>query len=144
MKLTLGKLLLIAGIIILVCGAFFLVTSTMSSPVTMELNIPRDSAVDGRPASVSLILLKDNMIYAYDHDKMREGKSIPFNELHQLLNESIKRHSTDSLNVLIKATEEATYRNVVDALDEMAITGIAKYAVTDINKEEKEFLKSRN
>ena len=144
MKFTLGKVLLIAGIIILVCGASFLITSTISSPVTMELNIPRDSKVDGGAATVSIILLKDNLIYAYDRDKMQEGKSIAFNELRQLLNERVKKHSPDSVNILVKATEEATYRNVVDALDEMSITGIAKYAVTDINKEEREFLKGRN
>jgi len=34
--------------------------------------------------------------------------------------------------VIIKATDEATYKNLVDALDEMQICNIARYAIVDI------------
>jgi len=35
--------------------------------------------------------------------------------------------------VLIKATEGVRYKNMVDIIDEMAITNIARYSIVDIN-----------
>ena len=36
--------------------------------------------------------------------------------------------------VMIKSTDDATYENLVDALDEMQICGISKYAIVDITE----------
>ena len=36
--------------------------------------------------------------------------------------------------VMIKATDDATYKNLVDALDEMQICSISKYAIVDITE----------
>ena len=36
--------------------------------------------------------------------------------------------------VMIKATDDATYENLVDALDEMQICSISKYAIVDITE----------
>lgn len=38
----------------------------------------------------------------------------------------------DALTVIIKATEYASYKNLVDALDEMEICSIGKYAIVDM------------
>ncbi|MGL4584614.1 MAG: ExbD/TolR family protein, partial [Flavobacterium sp.] len=46
----------------------------------------------------------------------------------------------DGLIVIIKASEKANYRNLVDILDEMAITGTKTYAIVDISDKELEFL----
>jgi biopolymer transport protein ExbD len=43
--------------------------------------------------------------------------------------------------VLIKAAEGVKYGNIVDVLDKMAITNVARYAVVDINYVEKKMLK---
>jgi biopolymer transport protein ExbD len=42
--------------------------------------------------------------------------------------------------VLIKATDKVKYGNVVNILDEMAITDVARYAIVDLNKIEKKML----
>jgi len=44
--------------------------------------------------------------------------------------------------VLIKADEKAKYRNIVDVIDEMAITSIARYAIVDISPVEIEMIKN--
>ena len=36
--------------------------------------------------------------------------------------------------VMIKATDDATYKNLVDALDEMQICSISKYAIVDLSE----------
>jgi len=38
--------------------------------------------------------------------------------------------------VLIKASKKSTYKNLVDILDEVAITKVSTYAIVDITKEE--------
>jgi hypothetical protein len=48
------------------------------------------------------------------------------------------------LIVLIKPGNESSYTNVVDALDEMLINGVTRYALVDLEKEEVNFLKLRN
>ena len=38
----------------------------------------------------------------------------------------------DTPTVIIKATDDASYMNLIDALDEMQICNIGKYVITDI------------
>jgi len=54
----------------------------------------------------------------------------------------IKKADVNSPIVLIKANEKAKYRNLVDVIDEMAITNIAQYAVVDINSVELKMLET--
>lgn len=48
----------------------------------------------------------------------------------------LKKSDKDAPIVLIKADEKAKYKNIVDIIDEMAITIIASYAVVDISPTE--------
>jgi biopolymer transport protein ExbD len=57
----------------------------------------------------------------------------------------IKRFYKEDKNgpiVLIKAAEGVKYRNVVDIIDEMAITNIARYSLVDINPVEKKMVQT--
>lgn len=38
----------------------------------------------------------------------------------------------DTPTVIIKATDDSSYKNLIDALDEMQICNIGKYVITDI------------
>lgn len=46
--------------------------------------------------------------------------------------------------VVIKATEESSYRDLIDVLDEMAICNIGKYAIVDIAPFDLELLQTQN
>jgi biopolymer transport protein ExbD len=50
----------------------------------------------------------------------------------------------EAVTVLIKTDDKATYKNVVDVLDELNITQIGKYAIVDILKSELELLTKAN
>lgn len=50
----------------------------------------------------------------------------------------------DGLIVVIKATDKANYRNMIDILDEMLICNIGRYAIVDISEVELEMLKGVN
>ena len=57
----------------------------------------------------------------------------------------IKRFYKEDKNgpiVLIKAADGVKYRNIVDIIDEMAITNIARYTLVDINPVEKMMVKT--
>lgn len=48
----------------------------------------------------------------------------------------------DSPIVIIKITDDANYKNMIDILDEMAICNIATYAIVDITPEDLELIKT--
>lgn len=53
-----------------------------------------------------------------------------------------KKHDRKGPVVLIKAADKVKYKNIVDIVDEMAITNIASYAIVDINFVEVDLLKT--
>ena len=53
-----------------------------------------------------------------------------------------KRIST--MTVIIKATDDSNYKNLVDALDEMQICSIGKYVIDKLNPQDIELLKKNN
>src|ERR1043165_8855283 len=48
----------------------------------------------------------------------------------------------EALTVLIKADDQAVYKNVIDVVDELNISNICKYAVVDLGAKELELLKA--
>jgi len=49
-----------------------------------------------------------------------------------------------TMTVIIKATDDANYKNLVDALDEMQICSIGKYVIDKLNPQDIELLKKNN
>jgi len=145
MNVTLKSILIIIGIIFIISVAFFIITATGSSPTVMELNMPRDgkqtSSYDDVPSKFTIVLLKDDMIYGYHGNSVRDGKAFSYAELRSELTEGIKRYSLDSFVVLIKPLKAATYKNTVDVLDEMSNNAIERFEMLEPNKEEREHLK---
>ena len=50
----------------------------------------------------------------------------------------------ETLTIVIKPTDNASYKNMVDALDEMQILNIGTYVIDKINADDEKLLKSRN
>ena len=148
MKIRLGLILLIIGVLAIAGIGFFMVTATLSSPTSMELYLPKDSEKDSVDqfsnvkTKLTLILLKDEKVFGYYGDLIKEGRSVSVDETGKLIADGWKMFSKDSLVVVIKPTEEASYRSTVDILDQMTINQVQKYSMTDLNKQEKEFLKT--
>lgn len=140
-------LLLIVGVLVLACIGFFMFTTTVSSPTTMELYMPKDSekdSVDKYSAvktKLTLILLKDEKVFGYYGDFMKGGRSVSVDETDKLITDGWKMFSKDSLVIVIKPSNTASYKETVDILDKMSINKIEKYSMADLNKQEKEFLK---
>ncbi|NVO19116.1 MAG: biopolymer transporter ExbD [Bacteroidetes bacterium] len=54
----------------------------------------------------------------------------------------LKKSDKNAPIILIKADDKAKYKNLVDIIDEMAITNIANYAIVDMAPTEKQMLES--
>lgn len=48
-----------------------------------------------------------------------------------------------TMTIIIKATDESTYKNLVDALDEMQICSVGKFVVDKLNPDDKALLEKR-
>ena len=147
MKLRLGLILLIIAILAIACVGYYIFTATLSSPTTMELYMPRDSEKDSVDkysevkTKLTLILLKDHKVFGYYGDFIKGGRSVSLDESDKLIADGWKMFSKDALVIVIKLSNTASYQETVDILDKMSVNKIEKYSMTDLNKQEKEFLK---
>jgi biopolymer transport protein ExbD len=128
--------------------SFFLFTTTLAKPMAMHLVIPDDNNVE-KPSEVpesktlNLLLGANNNVFYYEGNSLNQLKNIgaKASDLRNvIINKKIKLKnyfgSDTSLIVLIKPTKDATYANVVNALDEMRINEIKTYVLMDASTEE--------
>ena len=144
MKFKWRSLVIILIAVVVISAVFFIFTSTLSSPTVMELNMPKDengiSNYQTSNSKLTLVLLKNDMIFGYFGNDIINGSSLEIKEVRKIIAQGVQKFTRDSLIVIIKPSKEATYKNSVDVLDEMTINKISRYEMIDLSKEEKEFL----
>ncbi len=90
------------------------------------------------------ILLQRNKIVfkavAELKDKVIKGEEVMADSTLTRKIKELKKSDKNAPIILIKADENAKYRNLVDIIDEMAITTVANYAVVDITDVEKQMI----
>jgi biopolymer transport protein ExbD len=132
---------------------FFMLTTTFSKPQTMEINMPvkpkeevteeEQNAVKASKA-LTLIIDGENKIYWYQGipgtDNVPALTNFSADGIRKILVE--KNSTVQEMVVLIKPTDEANYKNVVDILDEMNISDIKRYALVDITPLDLELIKN--
>lgn len=136
---------------------FFMLTTSLSKPQSMDLAMPdkdEDVEIDikiDENRTLNILLGPDNKIItymgminapledpredSYGRDGIRQEilkriKSVP------LATRTTAKPNGEELIVLIKPTDDSNYRNLVDVLDEMAITKVKVYAIVDPFPEE--------
>jgi biopolymer transport protein ExbD len=136
---------------------FFMLTTSLSKPQAMNLGLPEDDVngpkidlpVDQRRTMTVLLGEGNNIKWFHGLlDAPEEGgapKDATYGK-NGIRKEILKRVKSvpevvgdpkKGLIVIIKPTKKSTYRNLVDMLDEMAISGVETYAiVNDITPEE--------
>ena len=142
---------------------FFMLTTALSKPSIMPLVMPKE---EGEPEPIkqskvlTILLGTGDKVYCYeglDLGKM-DSTSFDANGLRQVIlrkKEKVEalfglQNYTDSktnevlqgsqINVIIKPASNSRYKNLVDALDEMAICQVRYYYVMDISEEEAKHL----
>mgnify|MGYP001627436553 CR=1 FL=1 len=145
---------------------FFIFTTTMNKPKTMEINMPSEEKTD-KPNEVkdytamTVLLSKDHRVYYYlgmanDPFNPPELQVTFFQNKNGIRDAIIKlresvyaernsgaagRNPTDEPVILIKPDTTCTYADVVNILDEMQVNGITTYALVDITDVDREFIK---
>lgn len=124
---------------------FFMLATTFIKPQVMELILPEKQ--DGETKSkqpkvnekkvLSVVLDGENKIYWYIGmtDPLVMETDYSETGIRKVLIE--QNMMIDKIVVLIKPDETSTYENLVDILDELEITNIARYALVDMDDEDK-------
>jgi biopolymer transport protein ExbD len=130
---------------------FFIFTTTMSQPTAMKLFLPKDAdkPEDQNKAKesgvITILLGKDDNVFYYEgqlDNSASNFKPSTFKEIRNVLLDKKARTPEKDLVVVLKPSEECTYRNVVDILDEMSINVLKRYALVDISPVEFQLVKA--
>ena len=121
---------------------FFIFTTTMSQPTSMNLNMPKDSQTEQddtkvkESGSLTLMLGKGNIIYYYYGSNPATMQTTGYKDVRNIILEKKRKTPADDLFIIIKPDKDASYKNAVDVLDEMNINDINKYAMVDPTAQE--------
>ena len=145
---------------------FFMFTTTLAKPKTMEINMPNTEKIEKKDqtkvkesVAFTVLLSKDHRIYYYeglasDPTKPPELKVTYFRPKDGIRDAIIDKKkrieeqrqsdptltAKDQLTVLIKPDANSTYEDLVNILDEMSINDVRIYAIVDITPVDKEFI----
>jgi len=100
-------------------------------------SLPTLQETDFSAEGIRRILLERNkdlfaQIQELDLNVLEGTLDVPADSV-EVLKRELKTNDNTGPIVLIKATDNVRYKNMVDIIDEMAITNIARYAIVDIN-----------
>ncbi len=142
---------------------FFMLTTSMNKPQSMNLAMPdkldatkdEDKTKVDENRTMTILLGQDNKVMWYmgmPHEPIQGPNTTSYGKsgIREVILEREKQalsYSQDAdkgLIVIIRASENANYRNLIDILDEMAITGVKSYAIVDITDQDLEFLGEQN
>jgi biopolymer transport protein ExbD len=118
-------------------------TGTETGGALGTLHLPKEEHLDHLPSDTTIakqfviLIFDEGGIYAYTGADMRSGRKYTYPELRQFL---AMQKSDTTRTILIKAAANASYKNTVGMLDVMQQSGIKKYALIDISKEEENYL----
>lgn len=133
---------------------FFMLATTFSKPKTMEIIKPAKDTDEQKGPKVnknrvlSILLGENDKVYFYQvaAEDLEKGGGLQVDStdfagngvrgvIKDRQNQVLQAYGTkDTLVVLIKGMPKASYKNFVDIIDEMRITGVKLYALVDRDK----------
>lgn len=130
---------------------FFIFTTQLSRPVAMKVNLPVEStepSLVGTSMLLTIIPMGENKLYYYAGDSLNKIQQTDYSStgirtVIERKRQMVKNQfgNANETTILIKATEFASFQNVVDLMDEMSISGVTRYMLLDANKQETAMLK---
>ncbi len=112
---------------------FFMLTTTMTKPQTMEINLPPDSDVKVEIAESNLMTIRvkeDASIYW--NIGIESPKKVEFDNLRALLRE--RQEQNPKLTVLLKIERGGKYHMMVDIIDEFNISGVSRFSIAPMQE----------
>jgi biopolymer transport protein ExbD len=130
---------------------FFIFTTTLSQPTALKLNLPKDTdkpeeqTKTKASGALTIMLGKDRNLFYYEGELAPNGanfKSANFKEIRDVVLSKKQNTKPEDFMVVIKPTDESTYKDFVDILDEMNINLVDRYALVDISEPEVQLVKA--
>ena len=132
---------------------FFVFTTQLSTPTAMNLNMPYDKVDPGDPicqSCVLTLLLQDgNTINYYEgmpelNPVMKQTSFAP-GGIRDIIREKKSavqktKGGKDDFVLIIKSSDESTFQNFVDIVDEVAINNVKHYYLDEISPADKKLL----
>lgn len=127
---------------------FFILTTTLQKPVVMELGMPVKDNAPPPPVKCSqtltVFLAENNGLLYQPCAEFLDGNpplrtNYSANGIRRILLEN-KTRVGEKLTVLVKATDRSSYGNLVDLLDELAITDCRRYALVELTDGDRQLL----
>lgn len=131
---------------------FFMFTTTFSKPNVMGLNMPPkiDKPIDDTPPvdinvknSITIIIGGEDKIYWHQQEKghldvtnLIETEYTKDGIRNDIRAAKERAPEKEKFTVIIKPTDDSTYENLVNVLDEMEITESERYGIVDITEDE--------
>lgn len=144
---------------------FFIFTTTMAKPKTMEINMPNTEKIDEKDqtkvkesTAMTILLSKNHRVYYYEglatdpntapdlkvtgfkaKDGIRDAIIAKKAKVEQLKQQGALS-AKDQATFLIKPDTNSTYADMVNILDEMSINDARVYAIIDITPVDQSFI----
>ncbi len=121
---------------------FFIFTTTMSQPTAMDLIMPKDTEKQEEQTKVkesgalTIMMGKADGVYYYEGLDPTKIQVSSYKAIRDVILNKKKNTKPEDLVIIIKPDNDATYKNVVDILDEMTISEIKKYAMVPVTPDE--------
>lgn len=134
---------------------FFMLTTTLQKPAVMQLNMPdKNDKSETTPVklseSLTIVPWEDDKVYTFQGlpSAPIDMKASDYSAkgLRQLLfqyKEKVGKNEKgeNKFVAVIKPADKSSYKNVVDILDEMAVTDNQRYAIVEITPEDEAAVK---
>ena len=124
---------------------FFIFTTSMSEPKVTKLILPNDDGLTQdmpvkESATLTLIIGDQNKVTYYEGQFNQEGKNLKYadeEDIRSIIHDKKLKTPKKDLFIIIKATNNANYGNIINLLDEMVINDVGSYAFVDLTNEER-------
>jgi biopolymer transport protein ExbD len=126
-----------------------MLTTTLAKPVTMQLNMPdKTDTKETSPVKLSETLTvcpDENKVYYYQGIPTEAGTVMQVTNYSETgirkVIADLKAKVGNNFTIVIKPTKKAKYRNMIDMLDECAITNNKRYALLEIDPDTEALIK---
>ncbi|MDB5202591.1 MAG: Biopolymer transport protein ExbD/TolR [Ferruginibacter sp.] len=119
---------------------FFVFTTTMAEPQVMNIISPKDDGTKNDPVcescAITVVAAKNNQVFYYEgnpSDKPFLTTTYAASGLRDILQKKrqavLKARGADECSLIIKPTNEASFGNLIDIIDESKICGIKRYYI---------------
>lgn len=115
---------------------FFMLTTSMSRPQTMEINLPPDPQVNVEIAESNLLTLRiDENSKIYWAVGIQASEKIEFASLRNFLRE--RATANPKLVTLVKIDRKSKYETMVNIMDELNLANITRFSLAPLLDQDK-------